>query len=141
MTTPQREFEDVSILTEFSGLRNNRSRDLLSRVSLKLQGSLVPIAFKARLLERHQVCGQTDFYNENILLDANLTEAETLSTILHEIMEFLNKKHKLGLEHDIICSLEALLFDVMANNPAYIEVLLDYARRYTYGSEAEKIES
>jgi len=60
----------------------------------------------ARLHHREQI----------IQVASDLTEKGYASALLHEVLEALNYHLELGLEHRVIMSLEAALFQVLVDN-------------------------
>ena len=124
-------FEDITLdANAYNNVRKNKIRDALIDTVLKIGGSKFTIAARARLLERFGVVGQTDFFGMSILMDSNLTEDQTLVTLLHEIIECINKKYYLSLPHDLINALEVHIFETLINNPHFLKELLRYAQRY-----------
>ena len=93
---PHSEFMDIATNdSQFKIVRKNLARDRLNNTSLKVGGTKFKIGFKGRLTERFQVVGQTDFFNNTMLFDNNQTESQLLSTLLHELIEVLNRKYML----------------------------------------------
>ncbi len=132
-------FEDFMLASPaIGGIRPNRVRDKLTKAIFKIAGGLWPLRFKYRLLERHATMGQTDLFNNNILIEGNLKESEMLSSIWHEILEILNKKYDLAMPHDLLSRLETNTFEVLVNNPQFIQELLTYAKRYNGTREKTK---
>lgn len=122
------EFEDITTNdSQFNNNRVNKVRDRLNGTSLRVGGAKFKIGTKGRLLERFDIAGQTDFYNDTILLDSNMTEGNTLSTLVHEAIECVNKKYNMGLPHELIGNLEAHLFTLLVDNPSLLKELLQYS--------------
>jgi hypothetical protein len=124
------DFMAASSAMGITGIRPNRVRDRLNGTIFKIAGCLWPVRFKHRLLERHQVLGQADLFNNNIIIEGNLKEAETLTAIWHEILEVLNKKYDIDMSHEILSRLETHVFEALVNNPQFLQELLIYAKRY-----------
>lgn len=132
---PRQEFPDVATNDgNFGVIRKNAVRDRLNGSKIKVGGTSYTIGIKNRVLERFKVSGQTDFFNSTILLEANLTEGNTLVTVLHEIIECISRQYYLDIPHELISELEAHLFDVLVNNPNFLQELLIYSRRLNKGS-------
>lgn len=133
-------FEDVTTNdSQFGNNRANGARDRLVGTKLKVGGTNFTVGAKGRMLERFGVAGQTDFYNDTILVDSNMTEGNTLSTILHELLECMNKRFSMELHHELIDELEAHLFSVLVDNPALLKELLKYSiRTYEQGKGSKK---
>ena len=135
---PQK-FEDFAASSAgLAGVRKNRVRDAFRNLTLRLCGAKYPVLFIQRLVERHGVAGQTDLFNENMIIEGNLTEGEMLSSIWHEVLEVLNKKFVLNMEHDLLQKLENATFAALVDNPEYLQELLIYAKRYAK-SENKKV--
>lgn len=123
-------FEDVALGdAEFANIRKNSIRDKLNGSKIKIGGTNYTIGVKNRILERFKVAGQTDFFNDTILLEANLTEGNTLITVLHEMLECISRKYYLDIPHELISELEAHLFDVLIDNPLILEEFLKYSKK------------
>lgn len=59
-----------------------------------------------------------------IVIDSSLnSEAHGKSVLLHEILEALDYRLELGLDHKVITQLEAGLFQVIRDNPELIPLL------------------
>jgi len=54
--------------------------------------------------------------SQKIWIASNLCPQQNRSTILHEIIEALNYHLELGLEHNVIMSLESGLYQVLTDN-------------------------
>jgi len=125
------DFTDITLdANVYNNVRKNKARDRLLGKVIKAGGTKFTIAAKARLLERFGVVGQTDFFNQTILIDSNLSEDQTLVTLLHEMIECVNKKYYMDLPHDLINALEVHLFETLINNPDFLQELLTYSKKY-----------
>ncbi len=135
---PELEFPDIATNDgNFQNIRKNAVRDRLDGSKIKIGGTNYTIGIKNRVLERFKVAGQTDFFNSTILLEANLTEGNTLLTVLHEIIECISRQYYMDIPHELINELEAHLFDVLVDNPKLLQELLIYAKRLDYDKSAE----
>lgn len=131
MVKMSEEFEDLMLASAaIGGIRPSRVRDKLDNTLLKIAGCLFPLRFKHRMLERHATMGQTDLFNNTVLIDGNLKESDMLSSIWHEILEVINKKYGLEMPHEILSRLETHTYEALINNPQFIQELLVYAKRY-----------
>ena len=127
---PENEFEDITLNGKtLNNIRKNAIRDRIDGKKIKVGGIKFSIGHRARLLERFQVTGQTDFFNSSILLDSNLTEGNTLLTLWHEMIECVNRHQHIDMPHDLIESLETSLFDLLVDNPMILKLFLDYANK------------
>ena len=128
---PDEEFKDITLNGKnLNNIRKNAIRDRLDGTQIKVGGFKFTIGHRARLLERFQVTGQTDFFNDAILLDSNMTEGNTLATLWHEILECVNRKGNLDVPHELICELESHLFQALIDNPKFLEELIRYSKKY-----------
>lgn len=124
------EFQDIATNDgTFQNIRKNAARDRLNGSKIKVGGTNFVVGVKNRVLERFKVAGQTDFFNDTILLEANLTESNTLITLMHEIIECISRKYYLDLPHELINGLETYLFEALVNNPHVLQELLIYAKK------------
>ena len=57
--------------------------------------------------------------------DSDITEVQKLSVVLHEVIEALNFKLELNLEHNQITGLETGLFQVLMDNPEFVGSFLE----------------
>ncbi len=113
----------------FQIIRKNVVRDRLNGSKLKIGGKAYTIGIKNRIVERFKISGQTDFFNDTILMEANLTEGNTLITVLHEMLECISRQYYLDIPHELISELEAHLFDSLVDNPALLQELLIYSKK------------
>jgi len=128
---PDEEFQDIVLNgKQLNNIRKNVVRDRIDGTSIKVGGFKFSIGHRARLLERFQVTGQTDFFNDSILIDSNLTEGNTLATLWHEILECVNRKYHVDMPHDLLETLEETLFQVLIDNPKFLEELIKYSKKY-----------
>jgi hypothetical protein len=67
--------------------------------------------------------------SQTIQLAENLCDEQKLSTLLHEIIEAINYHFEMELDHRIIMSLEAGLYQVMVDNNVDLEPLLEGVRK------------
>ena len=56
-------------------------------------------------------------FNQHLIkIDDSMKKEEQESTLIHEILEFINKMWELGLDHKTICCLEVSLYQVLKDN-------------------------
>lgn len=128
---PNEEFEDITLNGKnLNNIRKNAVRDRLDGMQIKIGGFKFKVGHRARLLERFAVTGQTDFFNDSILLDSNLTEGNTLATLWHEILECVNRKFHIDMPHELLETLEETLFQALIDNPKFLEELIKYSKKY-----------
>jgi len=59
-----------------------------------------------------------------IKIDSTIPQQNQQSTLLHEILEQINYRYELDLEHDKITILETALYQVMQDNPEVIKFII-----------------
>jgi len=84
---------------------------------LKIGGRIVKINRKLS----SDMQGDLGFYSDwtgqiTIANDLDVDPTQQNVTIIHEVIEFLDKKHQYKLEHDIIQSLSENLYQVLKDN-------------------------
>ena len=84
---------------------------------IKISGIWFTILFrdtaKDEQVENH---GYSDFSNCKIVIDSRLHQQEQESTLIHEIIEVINYRNELGMEHKQIMTLENNLYQVLKDN-------------------------
>ena len=93
---------------------------------IRVMGSKCKVSYE-RGLDRGANFGVFDPQNNKIQIadEDSITEDAKLSTILHEVIEALNCKLELNLEHNQISSLESGLFQVLMDNPDFLFCFLE----------------
>ena len=71
--------------------------------------------------------------------DSDITEVQKLSVVLHEVIEALNFKLELNLEHNQITGLETGLFQVLMDNPEFVGSFLEEWKRYLDGIKTTEL--
>ena len=77
------------------------------------------------LLEKYQLLGQVQHYVHAIILDGAVGDIDRVSTLIHEILEVINKRYEMGLPHETITVLENQLFSVLFRNVDLFLMLLN----------------
>lgn len=85
---------------------------MFHRNLIKIGGHLFTLDFIDGLADS----GSTDFNNNKILINKNLSESNKHSTIIHEIIESINSVYDLNLPHTTIQTLEAAIYQVIKDN-------------------------
>lgn len=90
---------------------------------------ILGLNYKVELFdERSGVSGAGQVYNPQALIQLNkdLNNPEHIkSVLLHEIIEALNYRLELKLEHNVITSLETGLFQVLKDNKELLKLFLE----------------
>ena len=69
--------------------------------------------------------GRADIAKQVIQIATDLTSEQTMSTVLHEILEALKYYLELEMEHSVIMALEAGLYQVLVDNGVDLSPLLE----------------
>ena len=64
--------------------------------------------------------GQCNVARNRIEIGSYLPEDKKMSTLLHEVLEWINGEYDLGLTHQAISSLEQSLYAFMRQNPKVV---------------------
>ena len=84
---------------------------------LKIGGHIYKIIFKnTARKEQKRHCGYENSEWCEIVLDTDLSTQTQETTLLHEVLEAINYKNELGLNHKQIMSLEHNLYQVLKDN-------------------------
>lgn len=84
----------------------NRSKSKLPK-SIEMFGQKYEVILREDLENDNSAFGLAKFKAKQILIDASLDYSQQISTLIHEIIEVANESLELGLEHKVICALEA----------------------------------
>ena len=83
-------------------------------MQLKIGGQLVDVVeFEGKY---SQLLGFSNSTKSEIGISDEGSDTQRDSTMLHEIIEFINSTNELGLSHPTICVLESSLYQVMVDN-------------------------
>ena len=100
-------------------------KEALNESTANLQGIPYTILLEEGLTSHYDCVGQIRYYEQTIAVEPCLPPYEFFSTILHEFIEFVNKKFELDLEHSTIQSFETALFQALVDNPWYMRAILE----------------
>jgi hypothetical protein len=89
---------------------------------------------------RFETMGQINYYENIIYIDPDLHERDMLKTLLHEIVEFINRNQEIGLSHHIITDLETGIMRAIMQNPHLFKIYVDEAERDVFENVGEKEE-
>ena len=103
----------------------NKLLEAMQGATVELQGIPYTIKIEEGLAQHNDAVGQIRYYEQEIALEPSLPPFEFFSTILHEFIEFVNKKFELDLEHHQIQVLETSLFQILVDNPWYMKSVLE----------------
>lgn len=108
--------------------------------TVEMQGIPYTVLIEEGLAQHADAVGQIRYYEQEIALDPSLPPFEFFSTILHEFIEFINRKFELELEHQQIQILETSLFQILVDNPWYMKSILEtlYADQSTHTKAKSK---
>lgn len=79
---------------------------------LKIGGHLVTVFLDTTKFETDDKCGHADANKNEIVIDSNLSQSQQESTLLHEILHFINAP----LDHALLDSLAEQLYQVLKDN-------------------------
>jgi hypothetical protein len=103
----------------------------LERMNLAILGFPYKITFVKGLIDRFNVTGCAQVWGDEIQIDSGVTPLDTLSSILHEIIEVMFRKTETKYEHEIISRFEILMMMFIIENPELMEVILETAKKET----------
>lgn len=87
--------------------------------SLKILGLDVAVT---RDVPRHEAVGQARIEDQTIKIAEGPHDQCDRSTLLHEVLHFVDKMLKLGLDEDATARLEVGLNQVLNDNPEFVEL-------------------
>lgn len=105
--------------------RCNAVKEAWDNSVVDLQGIPYAIKMEEGLATHYDAVGQIRYYEQVIAVEPSLQAFEFFSTMLHEFIEFINKKLELDLEHNQIQALETALFQILVDNPWYMRSILE----------------
>jgi hypothetical protein len=73
-------------------------------------------------MERHEAIGQARIDEQKIRIAEGLSDQCDRSTLLHEVLHFLDRCLKLGLSEEDVARLEAGLNQVLNDNPKFVDL-------------------
>ena len=110
-------------------MKSNIWRDTLNGMNLLLGSIPFRIVYDKNMCRRFDTMGQINYHENIIYLDPDFHERDTLQVILHELIEFINRNHELGLPHQVITALETGLMNIIMQNPHLFSIFVDEAQR------------
>ena len=69
-------------------------------------------------------CGRLHAKSQKIQIATDLCEQQKVSSVLHEIIEALNYHLELKMQHEVIMSLEAALYQVLSDSGVDLSPLI-----------------
>jgi len=85
-------------------------------MNLKIGGQDVLVKLVPNLCSDEGALGRFNTRSYDVEIDESLSGATKEATLLHEIIEAINKLCELDLEHNVICTLETMLYQVLSDN-------------------------
>jgi len=85
--------------------------------SVKIAGQVMTIKLDQWLASSEDRYGESSSMRGQITLDSTQPILHQQSTLLHEILETINKDNEIGLEHRQITTLATQLHQVITDNP------------------------
>lgn len=83
--------------------------------SVKIGGEVFEVIEAEASLDSRAL-GELDYKKARLVIDKDLNPAAKASVLLHEILEVINYKNQLNLEHRSIMTLEHDLYQVLHDN-------------------------
>lgn len=93
-----------------------------------IAGVFFEVTAEKDMIERFGMQGQIDFRNNLIVIDPDMGDRDTLTVLIHEIIEGIIRRYQVSMPHEQIVFLECSLFTVLMNNPRLLEIILKEAR-------------
>lgn len=84
---------------------------------IKIGGQFYNVVYDAKMVAKHNNKGEMDPVDNEIRVDLNMVKSQQEQTFIHEVIEALNSDYPLKLEHVQIELLDALLYQVIIDNP------------------------
>lgn len=84
--------------------------------SVKILGHEYKVVLSNRLFASDSKEGNCDTGQNIITIDSNFAESHIGETFLHEILEAIDSRMELELEHRKICALSETLFQILKEN-------------------------
>lgn len=84
---------------------------------IKIGGTVYEVSEDTTLARDSSAMGMSCGNNCRIIIDNSLPKQNQESTLIHEVIEQINFKFELSLEHYKITTLEAALYQVIKDNP------------------------
>ncbi len=126
-------------------MKSNIWRGKFDGMNLLLGSIPYQVRYDKGMCRRFDTMGQINYHENLIYLDPDFHERDTLQTILHELIEFINRNHELGLPHQVITALETGLMGILMQNPHLFQIFVDEAQRNVFenvgGTEGEEEEN
>ena len=121
-------------------MKSNIWRDKLSGMNLLLGSIPFKLLYDKEMCRRFEVMGQINYHENIIYIDPDLHERDTLQTILHELIEFINRNNEIGLQHHVLTDLEIGLMGIIMQNATLFQIFVDEAKRDIFENVGEKDE-
>lgn len=106
----------------------NKYIERLSGMIVDIAGILFTVVTEEDMIERFGMQGQIDFRNNQIIIDPEMGNRDTLTVLIHEVVEGIIRRYQIQIPHETIVFLECSLFTVLMDNPKMLEVLLEEAK-------------
>lgn len=119
-------------------MRVNVWRKSFDGMNILLGSIPFKIKFEVGMQDRWETLGQIDYYNNIVHLDPDLHERDMLTTVLHELIEFINRSQEIGLTHHVITVLETSLMQIITQNPHLFRIYVDEAERDIFENVGDK---
>jgi len=99
----------------------------IEKLVIDIAGVLFTVITEAEMIERFGMQGQIDFRTNQIVLDPDMSSRDTLTVLIHEVVEGIIRRYQANIPHETIVFLECSLFTVLMDNPKMLRILLEEA--------------
>ena len=96
--------------------------DLPTRI--KIGGVLYTVSTENALCRDRDKLGESCGNDLSIVIDSSIPRQNKESVLLHEILEQINYQYELSLNHEKITVLGTALYQIMKDNPSFMEFML-----------------
>jgi predicted heme/steroid binding protein len=91
---------------------------------IKIGGLVYRVSTDNALGRDRNRLGESSGNDLTIAIDSSIPRQNKESVILHEVLEQINYRYELCLDHEKITVLETALYQVMKDNPSFMEFML-----------------
>jgi hypothetical protein len=103
----------------------NQLKELLRDEGVKVSGHKYRVIPTDGLLDLYELLGQIRHYDHEIDIDDTIGTSDYVSTVIHEVMEAINRRYGMDLNHSVITVLEVGFFQFLRDNPVQILAMLE----------------
>lgn len=101
----------------------------LSDLNLDILGFPYKITFVKDMVAKFNITGCASVWDSDIQIDDGIGNLDTLSSILHEIIEVMFRKTETEYKHDTISKIETFMMSLIIENPELMEIIVETAKK------------